>query len=105
VLLGLGDPEEVLAIPATAVLSATYGDSVFVVESEEVEEAPPRLVARQRFIRTGRSQGDFVAVTEGLQAGETVVSAGAFKLRNGVPVEINNELAPEPQLQPQPEDA
>jgi membrane fusion protein, multidrug efflux system len=41
-------------------------------------------------------------VTQGLKAGETVVSSGVFKLRNGMPVVINNELAPKPQLNPTP---
>ena len=55
-------------------------------------------------MRTGRSLGDFVAVTEGVKPGETVVSAGVFKLRNGQPVSVNNDLAPQPQLQPDPDD-
>ena len=105
VLLSLGEADEVTSIPATAVISATYGDSVFVIEDETGEDGSARSVAKQRFIRTGRAQGDFIAVTEGLQPGETVVSAGAFKLRNGSPVTVNNELAPQPQLQPQPEDS
>ncbi len=105
VALRLGEDEELLAIPATALLSAPYGDSVFVIAEEADEAGEARLVARQRFIRTGRTQGDFVAVVEGLKDGETVVSSGAFKLRNGVPVAINNELAPQPQLRPEPEDA
>ena len=48
--------------------------------------------------------GDFVAVTEGLKAGETVVTAGVFKLRNGAAIEVNNKLAPEPSLTPAPAD-
>lgn len=105
VLLSLGEADEVTCIPATAVITATYGDSVFVVENETGKDGAARQVAKQRFIRTGRARGDFVAVTEGLQPGETVVSAGAFKLRNGSPVNVNNDLAPQPKLQPQPEDS
>lgn len=105
VLLSLGEADEVTSIPATAVITATYGDSVFVVENETGKDGAARQVAKQRFIRTGRARGDFVAVTEGLQPGETVVSAGAFKLRNGSPVNVNNDLAPQPKLQPQPEDS
>ena len=105
VLLSLGQADEVTSIPATAVISATYGDSVFVIKQETGADGTARQVAEQRFIRTGRAKGDFIAVTEGLQPGETVVSAGAFKLRNGSPVEVNNDLAPQPQLQPQPEDS
>jgi membrane fusion protein (multidrug efflux system) len=105
VLLSLGAPEEVVSIPATAVMRATYGDSVFVIKQETAEDGTARQVARQRFIRTGRAQGDFVAVTEGLQPGESVVTAGVFKLRNGSPVVVDNALAPQPQLHPQPEDS
>ncbi|MBE2180909.1 MAG: efflux RND transporter periplasmic adaptor subunit [Chthoniobacterales bacterium] len=104
VVLSLGDAEDVVRIPATALLRAPYGDSVFVVVEKAGEDGTKSLVAEQRFVRTGRSQGDFVAVTEGLKPGETVVSAGVFKLRNGQPVSVNNDLAPQPQLQPKPAD-
>lgn len=105
VILSLGEAEEVTAIPVTAVVAATYGDSVFVVTEKADQEGAKRLVAEQRFIRTGRSEGDFVAVAEGLQPGETVVSAGAFKLRNGSLIEVNNEMAPRPELAPRPQDS
>jgi membrane fusion protein (multidrug efflux system) len=105
VLLSLGEAEEVTAIPLTSVMSATYGDSVFVVTENDEPEGAKRLVAEQRFIRTGRTEGDFVAVTEGLQPGETVVTAGAFKLRNGATVEVNNDMAPRPERAPRPEDS
>jgi membrane fusion protein (multidrug efflux system) len=106
VQLALGEADEVVRIPVTAVLTATYGDSVFVVTEQVDEETGEKtLVAQQRFIRTGRSEGDFVAVVDGLSPGENVVSAGAFKLRSGTPVAIDNTLAPEPQRQPRPEDS
>jgi len=105
ILLSLGEADEVTAIPVTAVIAATYGDSVFVLEEKTDQTGAKQLVANQRFIRTGRSEGDFVAVTEGLKPGDTVVSAGAFKLRNGSPVEVNNEMAPHPERQPSPEDS
>ena len=105
VLLSLGQPEEVTAIPVTAIVAATYGDSVFVVVEKTDEEGNKSLVAEQRFIRTGRTEGDFVAVTEGLQPGETVVFAGAFKLRNGSTIEVNNDMAPRPERAPRPGDS
>jgi len=104
VILTLGEPEEVVAVPATSVLTAPYGDTVFVVSEKTTEEGAKTLVAEQRFVRTGRAMGDFVSVTEGLKAGETVVTAGVFKLRNGATVEVNNELAPKPSLTPAPAD-
>jgi membrane fusion protein (multidrug efflux system) len=105
VQLSLGEAEEVTAIPLTAVITATYGDSVFVVTPKEGAEGAQQLVAEQRFIRTGRTEGDFVAVTEGLKPGEIVVSAGAFKLRNGSAIEVNNDMAPRPERAPRPEDS
>ena len=105
VILTLGEAEEVVSVPATALISAPYGDSVFVLESETAEDGVSRTVARQRFIRTGRTRGDFVSVTQGVKPGEKVVTAGAFKLRNGTPVEVNNDLAPQPELAPTPPDS
>lgn len=97
--------EEVLTIPATAVLYAPYSDSVFVIETKEGQpgSAPSQSQSvSQRFVRLGERRGDFVAVISGLQAGETVVSTGVFKLRNGQSVAVDNTLAPEFKLAPQP---
>jgi membrane fusion protein, multidrug efflux system len=95
-------PEErkVLAIPSTSVLSAPFGDSVFVIEDST--NGSGGLIVRQRFVRTGNSRGDFVSVDAGLKAGERVVSAGLFKLRNEMAVVENNELVPKATETPQP---
>ena len=89
--------KKVLAIPATAVLSAPSGDSVFVIQPSGTN-----LVVQQKFIRTGATRGDFIAVEDGLTAGDKVVTAGVFKLQNGMGVVENNELAPKPSLTPTP---
>jgi membrane fusion protein (multidrug efflux system) len=60
---------------------------------------------RQQFVRLGTARGDFVAVTSGLKVGDTVVSAGVFKLRNGSTVSVKNEFAPDAQLAPKPSDS
>lgn len=95
---------QVVAVPATAVLFAPYGDSVFVLEDGQDAAGKPSLVAQQRFVRLGERRGDFVAVASGLKPGETVVSNGAFKLRNGATVVVNNTLAPQAEAAPQPVD-
>jgi len=96
---------EVLIIPATAVLYAPYGDSVFVVESRpDPKTGRTGQVLRQQFVRLGQHRGDFVAVTSGVKAGETVVTTGVFKLRNGIAVVVDNRLAPDAQLAPKPDD-
>jgi membrane fusion protein, multidrug efflux system len=93
--------EKVLPIPATAVLYAPYGDSVFIVEKNNNEKTGrPGKVVRQQFVRLGKKRGDFVAVTSGLKEGETIVSTGVFKLRNGQAVVVKNSLAPEFKLKP-----
>jgi membrane fusion protein (multidrug efflux system) len=97
----LPEQQSVLVIPATAVLSAPFGDSVFVI-TPQVADGKTNLVAQQKFIRTGRANGDFVSVESGLSAGDKVATAGIFKLRNGVSVQENNEGSPKPSLSPNP---
>jgi membrane fusion protein, multidrug efflux system len=98
------EKQRVLVIPATAILYAPYGDSVFALEEKRDDAGNTALIARQKFIRAGERRGDLVAVASGLQAGETIVSSGAFKLRNGVAVVVRNDLAPSAELAPKPVD-
>ncbi len=93
----------VLTIPVTAVLYAPYGDSVFVVSEQKDEKSgQTQQVLRQQFIRIGGARGDFVSVVDGLKAGDMVVTSGAFKLRPGTHVVIDNTLAPDARLDPKP---
>lgn len=102
----LPDSQKVLPIAATAVLYAPYGDSVFVIEQQENEQTgETEQVLRQQFVRLGQTRGDFVDVTDGLKPGETIVTSGVFKLRSGTKVVIDNSLAPEPKLDPNPQDS
>ena len=95
---------EVLAIPATSVLYAPYGDSVFVVEEKKSgKTGEPVKTVRQQFARLGEKRGDFVSVVSGVKEGEPVVSTGVFKLRNGQDVVVDNALSPEFKLMPVPE--
>ncbi|WP_373498859.1 efflux RND transporter periplasmic adaptor subunit [Desulfococcus sp.] len=98
------DPKPVIVIPETAVLFAPYSDSVFIVEEQKSEtDGKPALVLRQQFVRLGEKQGDFAAVVSGLEDGQTVVSTGVFKLRNGQSVVVDNTLSPEFKTAPKPE--
>jgi len=99
----LPDEHPVLSIPATAVLSAPYGDSVYIVESST--NATGGLTVRQQFIRVGRAKGDFVSVDTGLKPGDRVVTSGIFKLRNGMQVVENNDLVPTSEKKPNPSDS
>lgn len=99
-------PEQnvVTVVPSTSILYAPYGNSIFIVEAatNEVDNTTGHKVT-QSFIRVGAHKGDFVSITKGLKVGDEVVSAGAFKLRNGSSVVINNDLAPTPELAPTPD--
>jgi membrane fusion protein (multidrug efflux system) len=102
----LPEKSSALVIPGSAVSYAPFGDSVFVIEKKKDEKTGKETqVIRQQFVRIGEARGDFVSVTEGLKAGETVVGTGVFKLRNGMAVTINNDLAPKPQVNPTPVDS
>jgi membrane fusion protein (multidrug efflux system) len=102
----LPQKSKTLVIPGSAVSYAPYGNSVFVIEKKKDPKTGKESQSlRQAFVRIGEARGDFVAVTEGLQAGDVVVSTGVFKLRNGMSVVINNDLAPKPQLNPRPIDS
>jgi membrane fusion protein (multidrug efflux system) len=99
----LPETEPVLMIPATAVLYAPYGDSVFVVEEKKDEKTGLiGKVLNQRFVHLGKTRGDFVVVTSGLNAGQTIVTTGVFKLRNGMGVVVDNQLSPDFQFAPKP---
>jgi membrane fusion protein (multidrug efflux system) len=95
-----GVQHRVLAIPATAVIYAPYGDSVFVLEKRE----NGTMVATQRFVRVGDRRGDFIAAVSGLKEGDVIASSGAFKLRTGMEVTVNEALAPPAELEPRPVD-
>jgi membrane fusion protein (multidrug efflux system) len=95
------EKDEVIVIPLTAVVHASYGDSVFIVAP--APQGKPGKIARQQFVRLGEERGDFVAVLDGVKVGEEVVSAGAFKLRNRAPIVVDNKVELRPELAPHPE--
>src|SRR6202045_1230277 len=102
----LPEKSKTLVIPGSAVSYAPYGDSVFVIDKKkDPKTGKESQTLRQAFVRIGEARGDFISVTQGLKAGDVIVSTGVFKLRNGMPVTINNDLAPNPQLNPTPEDS
>ena len=102
----LPEKHKALVVPGSAISYAPFGDSVFVIEKKKDEKTGKESeVIRQQFVRVGEARGDLVVITQGLKAGETVVSTGVFKLRNGMTVTINNDLAPNPQVNPNPIDS
>ena len=102
----LPQKESALVIPGSAISYAPFGDSVYVIEKKkDPKTGKESQTIRQQFVRVGEARGDFVSITNGLKAGDTVVGTGVFKLRNGMAVTINNDLAPKPQVNPTPADS
>jgi membrane fusion protein, multidrug efflux system len=100
----LGASRTVVALPASAINYAPYGDSVFVVADMKNPQGQPYRGVRQQVVKLGAARGDQIAVLSGLKGGEEVVTSGVFKLRNGAAVQVNNKVQPGNSLTPEPED-
>ncbi len=116
-----GGAKELVTVPRTAVTYGLYGDSVWVVNEGAPAPAPappptasaepvasaaaadatpvgaipdePKLTAERRFVRVGPTEGDRVAILEGVKAGEQVVTSGQLKLQPGATIKIDNSGA------------
>jgi membrane fusion protein (multidrug efflux system) len=105
VAVGVGASRDVITLPASAVAYAPYGDSVFVVSNMKDPKGQGYKGVRQQFVKIDGTRGDQVAVVSGLNPGDEVVSSGAFKLRNGAPVTVNNSVQPPDSPKPNPEES
>jgi membrane fusion protein (multidrug efflux system) len=103
--LGLGASSSVVALPASAINYAPYGNSIFVVEDMKNPKGQTYKGVRQQFVKLGAGRGDQVAVVSGVKPGEEVVTSGVFKLRNGAAVQVNNTTQPGNNPAPKPEDS
>ena len=100
-----GNNRSMIALPASAISYAPYGDSVFVVSDMKDPAGKPYRGVRQQFVKLGGARGDLIAVTSGVKPGEEVVTSGVFKLRNGAAVLVNNKVKPANNRAPKPEDS
>ena len=119
-----GSAKEFVTVPRTAVTYSLYGDSVWVVTEGAPEPdtspaptasaepvasaaaadvapvgsipAEPKLTVERRFVRVGPTEGDRVAILEGVKAGEQVVTSGQLKLQPGATIKIDNSGALKP---------
>jgi membrane fusion protein (multidrug efflux system) len=103
--VALGGSRDVIPLPASAINYAPYGDSVFIIADLKDPKGKVYRGVRQQFVKLEGSRGDQVAVISGVNAGDEVVSSGAFKLRNGAAVQVNNTVQPPDNPKPKPEDS
>jgi membrane fusion protein (multidrug efflux system) len=101
----LGPGRSVIALPASAINYAPYGDSVFIVTDMKSDTGVAYRGVRQQFVKLGPARGDQVAIVSGVQPGDEVVTSGVFKLRNGAAVQINNSVQPANSAAPTPENS
>jgi len=100
-----GASRPVITLPASAINSAPYGDSVFVVSDLKDQSGKTYRGVRQQFVKVEGARGDQVGVVSGLNPGDEVVTSGVFKLRNGAAVQVNNKVQPGNNPSPKPEDS
>ncbi|MGR9074242.1 MAG: efflux RND transporter periplasmic adaptor subunit [Gammaproteobacteria bacterium] len=82
-------PRNVATLPDTAISYNPYGDFIFVVVKKE-----SGFYAQSRQVETGETRNGRIEIVNGVKPGETVVSAGQIKLRNGMPVSLDDKPAP-----------
>jgi membrane fusion protein (multidrug efflux system) len=100
-----GNPQRHVTVPQTAITYNSYGATVYIVDNKgKGPQGQDMLVARQSFITVGPTRGDQVAILKGVNQGDVVVTAGQVKLRNGVPVVIDNSVQPSNDPNPKPTD-
>tara|TARA_R110002126_G_scaffold43475_16_gene124583 strand:+ start:7277 stop:8395 length:1119 start_codon:yes stop_codon:yes gene_type:complete len=97
VQMDTGQSKEVTLVPQTAIQFNPYGNSVFLIRDED-----GKLTAHQRFVSTGQSRGDLIAITDGLTVGDQVATSGLLKLRNGAAVKISDNEQAMPTADPKP---
>ncbi|HEX7793307.1 MAG TPA: efflux RND transporter periplasmic adaptor subunit [Vicinamibacterales bacterium] len=101
----LGPSHALVALPASAISYAPYGDSVFVVTDLKDPNGRTYRGVRQQVVKVGPARGDQVSVISGIKAGEEIVTSGVFKLRNGAAVLVNNKVQPANSPTPKPENS
>jgi membrane fusion protein (multidrug efflux system) len=92
-------------LPVSAISYAPYGDSVFIVEDLKDPKGRTYRGVRQQFVKLGAARGDQIAVLSGIKPKEEIVTSGAFKLRNGAAVVVNNKVQPDNKRAPKPEES
>lgn len=98
----LPEQQNVITLPNAAITYNPYGDTVYVIEKGQGSGDETELTVRSVVVVPGATRGDQVAITQGLEAGDWVVTAGQMKLRNGASVTIDNSITPSDSPSPNP---
>jgi membrane fusion protein (multidrug efflux system) len=102
--VGVGAQRSLFPLPASAINYAPFGDSIYIVTDLKEPDGKTYRGVRQQFVKIAGARGDQVGIVSGLNQGDEVVTSGAFKLRNGAAVAVNNKIQPGNNPSPKPED-
>lgn len=98
------ESRELIALPASSIQFAPYGNSVFIIDKIKQGESE-YLGVHQRNVEIGPRRGDQVSILKGLNEGQQVATSGLFKLREGAAVMISEGVAPQGNPAPNPNDS
>ena len=102
VAVATGLSQRFITLPRTAITFNAFGSTVFRVEKNGQDpQGKPQLIAKQSFVTTGATRGDQIAILNGVTEGDTIVTTGQIKLRNGSPVTVDNSVQPSNDANPQ----
>jgi membrane fusion protein (multidrug efflux system) len=95
-----GDVQKFLTLPQTSITYNPYGATVFLA----VAQPDGKHLAKQVFVTTGATRGDQTTILTGIKAGDTVVTSGQLKLKNGTPLDISTADQPSNAVNPTPQE-
>ena len=73
-----------LAVPVVTVLYSSAGPYVYLLNDDKTAAMQPAFRAQRQPVTLGDQQGDLMIVESGLEAGQRIAAAGAFKLSDGL---------------------
>ena len=79
--LTLKDINDALLVPNVAVVPDIEGQKIYIIRDGK---------ATQRTVRTGLQRGNEIQLTQGVEAGDTVITTGLLSIREGAPVVSKN---------------
>jgi len=104
VTVDVDQQQHYITLPITAVVFNPYGNTVFLVQEKKADDGTSTLTVQQSVVTTGETRGDQIAILSGVKEGDEVVTSGQVKLRNGVPITVNNDAPPTNDPNPHPHD-
>jgi membrane fusion protein (multidrug efflux system) len=73
---------EAIKIPSEAILTVLDGNSVFICKNGKAITVP---------VKTGIRTDNEIQITQGLSAGDSLITTGLLQLRNGAPIMVKKQ--------------